>query len=111
MLPATGTIMNLTDWIDDLRDKLRNVTYFDSAAVPNEPDGPYRARLVSERHQPEPQGIEVGERTLVQGKLLVVYITRCPCGHRWKGPTLEEVSVCPKCQRAVWVTPPDEAAA
>jgi len=98
-----------------LKDLLRGVagkqpadeTYFDSASVPAEPEGPYRARLEqATHHAAAPAGIDVAEREVVTGVLQVLYRTSCPCGHQWDSEQFQRIGICAKCGRAVLVETP-----
>jgi len=98
-----------------LKDLLRGVagkqsdheTYFDSASVPAEPEGPYRARMEhAAHHSAAPSGIDVGEREVVTGALQVLYRTSCPCGHQWDSEQFQRIGICAKCGRAVLVEKP-----
>ena len=98
-----------------LKDLLRGVagkqpaheTYFDSASVPAEPEGPYRARMEhAVHHSAAPAGIDVAEREVVTGVLQVLYRTHCPCGHQWDSEQFQRIVICSKCGRAVLVEKP-----
>ena len=98
-----------------LKDLLRGVagkqsdheTYFDSASVPAEPEGPYRARMEhAAHHSAAPAGIDVAEREVVTGVLQVLYRTHCPCGHQWDSEQFQRIVICSKCGRAVLVEKP-----
>jgi len=99
--------MKLKDWIRDARGKRpAEETYVDFAAVPPEPEGPYRARMAVATHERAPAGIDVNEREIVAGELQLLYRTRCPCGHYWDAVHFERMSICPNCARAVLVDAP-----
>lgn len=103
--------MDLKKWIHDVgRTKPPEEVYLDGAEVPDEPEGPYRARMTAAAHRPAAEGIDVGEREVVTGRLQLVYRTRCPCGHQWDALDFQRLSLCPKCSRAVLVEPPTPAA-
>jgi hypothetical protein len=100
----------LKDWILDVRGKRPpEEVYVESTEVPEEPAGPYRARMEKAAQERVVQGIDVSEREVVTGELETLYAIRCPCGHRWPSPQPQRVNLCPKCDRAVLVevpTPP-----
>ena len=99
--------MDLKKWIPDVgRMKQPKEMYVDGAEVPDEPEGPYRARMTAAAHRPAAEGIDVGEREVVTGRLQLVYRTRCPCGHQWDALDFQRLSICPKCSRAVLVVAP-----
>lgn len=96
--------MTLKSWIRDVRgQRPTEEAYVDFAAVPPEPEGPYRARMAVATHERTQAGIDVSEREVVSGELQVLYRTRCPCGHQWDGLDFQRVSLCAKCGRAVLV--------
>jgi hypothetical protein len=95
------------NWFRGSRDKpSQEEVYVDSASVPAEPEGPYRARLETAARERVVAGIDVSERETVTGELQVVYVTRCPCGNRWESSQAQRMSVCAKCNRAVLVEVP-----
>ena len=99
--------MKIKHWIRDVRGKRTpEETYVDAAEIPAEPDGPYRARMATAKHEPVVQGIDVTERETVKGELQVLYRTHCPCGHHWDSPEFQRLGLCPKCGRAVLLEPP-----
>jgi hypothetical protein len=99
--------MDLKKWIPDVgRAKRPDDVYVDGAAVPDEPEGPYRARMAAAAHRPPAEGIDVTEREVVTGRLQLVYRTRCPCGHQWDALDFQRLTLCPKCARAVLLEPP-----
>ena len=99
--------MDLKKWIPEVgRTKQREDVYVDGAAVPDEPDGPYRARMTGAAHRPPAEGIDVTEREVVVGRLQLVYRTSCPCGHQWDALDFQRLTLCPKCARAVLLAPP-----
>ena len=99
--------MKLKDWIRDARGQQpAEERYVDASAVPAEPEGPYRARMAESTHTAQPVGIDVSEREVVTGQLVVVYRTRCPCGHQWESAQPQRMSLCPRCNRAVLVELP-----
>lgn len=87
-------------WLDRLRDRLRPTQYVYWSEVPDEPESPYRARLTLPSDEAA-DGVEVRERDVVRGELMVVYQVRCTCGKRWFNPRLERVQLCPRCGSAV----------
>jgi hypothetical protein len=98
---------NLKDWIRELRGKRApEEVYVESKAVPEEPAGPYRARLETSSQPRVVEGIDVSEREVVVGELQVLYAIRCPCGHRWPSPQPQRMNLCPKCNRAVLIEVP-----
>ena len=98
--------IDLKNWIRNARGKQEQDTYVNSAEVPAEPEGPYRARAVTAPHEHAPPGFEVRERQVVHGELQVLYQVRCPCGHQWSSTLFQRMSVCPQCDRAVLVAVP-----
>ena len=102
-------MIRLMTLVGQVRDKWLHHDYVDFADIPDDPVGPYRARLPLATNQPAAQGIDVDviERDVVNGELQVLYVTRCPCGRRWIAPHFERMSVCPKCGCAVVVARPD----
>ena len=99
--------MRLKDWLNDVGekfysvgDRLKATEYVDYRDIPEEPLGPYRAR-VNVQIEDGAQGVEVSEREIVRGEMQMVYSIRCPCGRRWFDVTPERLQVCPKCGRAV----------
>jgi hypothetical protein len=98
--------INLKKWFRDGRGKPQEEVYVDFAQVPEEPEGPYRARLAMSTHVTAVEGIDVSERDVVAGQLKVLYQVRCPCGHLWQSEQFQRMSVCPKCSRAVLVEAP-----
>jgi hypothetical protein len=104
--------MKLKDWLHDVRGKQTpDETYVDAAALPAEPEGPYRARLAAATaHPAAPDGIDVSEREVVRGQLQLVYRIRCTCRHEWDALQFQRMSICPQCGRAVLVEPPQPSA-
>lgn len=98
--------IDLKNWIRAARGKQEQDTYVDSAKIPAEPEGPYRARAMASQHEHAPPGFEVRERQVVNGELQVLYQVLCPCGHQWSSTQFQRMSVCPKCDRAVLVAVP-----
>lgn len=98
--------IDLKNWIRNARGKQEQETYVDSAEVPAEPEGPYRARASTAPHEHKPPGFEVRERQVVNGELQVLYQVHCPCGHQWSSTQFQRMSVCPQCDRAVLVAVP-----
>ena len=102
--------INLKDWIREVRGKRTpEEVYVESTSVPEEPAGPYRARLEKAAQERVVQGIDVSEREVVAGELEGHHEIRCPCGHRWSSQQPQRMNLCPKCDRAVLVevpTPP-----
>jgi hypothetical protein len=99
--------MDLKKWIPDVgRPKEPDEVYVDGTEVPDEPEGPYRARMAVADHRPAAEGIDVSEREVVTGRLQLLYRTRCPCGHQWDALDFQRLSLCPKCNRAVLVEAP-----
>jgi hypothetical protein len=92
--------MRLKDWLNDVSEMLKPTAYVDYHDIPDEPEGPYRAR-VSAGLDLGPQGVEVCEREIVRGEMQRVYAIRCACGRRWFDTEPERLQVCPKCGRAV----------
>lgn len=103
---GNGMPMDIKNWIRSSRGKQDKDTYVDSAEVPAEPEGPYRARAVTAPHEHTPPGFEVRERQVVNGELQMRYEVRCPCGHLWSSMQFQRMSVCPRCDRAVLVAVP-----
>jgi len=100
--------MKIKDWLRDARGKPPpEEVYVDAAEVPAEPEGPYRARLEAATHTAAPEGIDVSEREVVNGRLQLIYRTRCTCGHQWDAPQFQRMSICPQCGRAVLVAAPE----
>jgi hypothetical protein len=102
--------MKIRQWLGDVRERLAPETYVSASDVPEEPQGPYRARA--------PRGlaaatneVEVREREMVRGKVEIVYAIRCACGRRWFSTEFESIQTCPKCARAVLLEQPRESAA
>lgn len=94
--------INLRKWLRDLRGPRPPAeVYVDSATVPSEPEGPYRARLETAAQQRTVAGVDVGEREVVAGEWLADEQLRCPCGHCWQGSELQRMNICPQCGRAV----------
>jgi hypothetical protein len=102
--------INLKGWLRQVRGKrTAEEVYVESTAVPEEPAGPYRARLAKASQERVVQGIDVSEREVVAGELEGHHEIRCPCGHHWPSPQPQRMNLCPKCNRAVLVdvpTPP-----
>lgn len=99
--------MKLKNWLPHVGGKHPpEETYVDSAEVPPEPEGPYRARMAVATHHRAPEGIDVKERDVVTGRLELVYRISCPCGHQWATLKYQQVSLCAKCGCAVLVDPP-----
>jgi len=98
--------MNLNQWVDTVRGKLHPETYVDFHAIPDPPEGPYRARVPAARFRFAPEEVDVSEPEIVPGELRVLYVTRCSCGRRWVAPRFETIAICPKCRRVVVVTDP-----
>jgi hypothetical protein len=98
--------MSLAGWVDTVRDRLHHGKYVDFAEISGPPDGPYRARITTARVPHVTEGVDVGEREIVNGELQVLYVTRCTCGRRWVTPQFESISVCPRCGCAVRVEAP-----
>ena len=99
--------MKIKQWIGDVRERFvpAEGEYVHASEVPDEPEGPYRARL--ERGSAQTMdGVEVGEREMVRGQAELVYLIRCECGRRWFIPKFENLHTCPKCNRAVLVQQP-----
>jgi len=95
------------NWFRNERGTPPEEVYVDSAQVPEEPEGPYRARMALATQGPATaEGIDVSEREVVTGVLQVVYQVSCPCGHRWQSAQFQRMSLCPKCSRAVLLEPP-----
>jgi hypothetical protein len=106
--------MKIKQWIGDVRERFvpAEGEYLHASEVPDEPEGPYRARLErGAAHATD--GVEVGEREMVRGQAELVYLIRCECGRRWFTPRFENLHTCPKCNRAVLVQqpPPEPGAA
>jgi hypothetical protein len=96
--------INLRKWFRALRGpRPPEEVYVDSATVPAEPEGPYRARLETAVQQRTVSGVDVGEREVVAGEWLANDQLRCPCGHLWQGPEFQRMNLCPRCGRAVLV--------
>ena len=67
--------MKLKNWLPHVGGKQApEERYIDSAEVPPEPEGPYRARMAEATHHRAPEGIDVKEREVVTG--------RCRARHR-----------------------------
>jgi hypothetical protein len=99
--------MKLKDWLRDPRGKpSADEVYVDSAAVPAEPEGPYRARMVAGTRVAAPEGIDVSEREVVAGHVQLIYRIQCACGHQWDSAEFQRMSLCTHCGRAVLVEPP-----
>jgi hypothetical protein len=98
--------MNINKWVDTVRGKLHPETYVDFHAIPDPPEGPYRARVPSARFRFDPDEFDVSEPEIVQGDLRVLYVTRCYCGRRWATARFETIANCPNCGRVVVVTDP-----
>ena len=99
--------MRLKDWLNDVgekfyavSDRLKPTEYVEYRDVPEDPEGPYRAR-VSVTVDNGSDGVEVSEREVVRGEMQRVYSIRCPCGRRWFDTAPERLQVCPKCGKAV----------
>jgi DNA-directed RNA polymerase subunit RPC12/RpoP len=96
--------VNLPKWFRNLRRKRPpEEVYVDSAALPSEPEGPYRARHEAAAHRRVVDGMDVSERDVVTGQRLENEEIGCPCGHRWHAPELDRLVICPNCGRAVLV--------
>jgi DNA-directed RNA polymerase subunit RPC12/RpoP len=103
--------MKLKDWLRDPRGKQPpDEVYVDAAAVPAEPEGPYRARMAAATHTAASGGIDVSEREVVTGQLQLIYRIRCTCGHQWDALQFQRMSICPQCGRAVLVEAPKPSA-
>ncbi len=99
--------INLKKWFRDLRGpRPPQEVYVDSATVPAEPEGPYRARHEMAAQERTVDGVDVGEREVVAGEWLANGELRCPCGHRWQAVQLQRLNLCPQCGRAVLVEVP-----
>jgi hypothetical protein len=98
--------INLKNWLRDRRGKRPEEVYIEFSKVPEESEGPYRARLATAAHERGVQGIDVTEREVVSGELHVLYRTHCPCGHQWETSRFQRMSICPKCDRAVLLEVP-----
>lgn len=98
--------MNLNHWVDAVRGKLHQETYVDFHAIPDPPEGPYRARAPAARFEISGGGAGVSEPEIVLGEVELLYLTRCPCGRQWVEPRYEAIAMCPKCGRTVVVTGP-----
>lgn len=96
-------------WLARLRDRLAPTRYIDGTDLPAEPESPYRARVTVPKEQ-IPDGVEIGEREVVSGRMKIVYEVRCACGRRWFNPRLENVQLCPRCGRAVLLRDPAKPA-
>jgi len=103
--PPTADPPRIVEWLDRLRDRLTPTQYVDGRDVPDELESPYRAR-VTRRREPAPQDVETGEREIVAGEMKIVYEVRCSCGKRWFNTRLENVQICPRCDRAVLLRDP-----
>lgn len=105
--PAIGMPINLRKWFRDLLGpRPPEETYVDSAAVPAEPEGPYRARREAAAQQRAVAGVDVGEGEVVAGEWLADDELRCPCGHHWQVTQFQRMNLCPQCGRAVLVEVP-----
>jgi hypothetical protein len=100
-------LTNFTRWLRNVRGKSPEAVYVDFAEVPEEADGPYRARMALSTHVPVMEGIDVNEREIVAGELQGNDQVRCPCGHQWQSPQLQRMRICPQCNRAVFVDVPE----
>jgi len=99
--------MKLKNWLPHVGGKpAPEEHYIDSAEVPPEPEGPYRARMAVATHHRAPEGIDVNEREVVTGRLELLYRIYCPCGHDWATLQFQQVTLCAKCGRAVLVDQP-----
>lgn len=98
--------VDLKKWLRGVRGKQEQEVYVDFAAIPEQPEGPYRAREAKATHERVPPGIDVKEREVVTGELQVLYLVRCPCGHKWSSLEFQKMSICPQCDRAVLVGEP-----
>ena len=99
--------MKLKNWLRDVGGKRTpEDEYVDSAEVPPEPEGPYRARMAASTHRHAPEGFDVNEREVVTGHAELLYRILCPCGHHWDTQQFHKMSLCPKCSRAVLVDEP-----
>ena len=99
--------MKLKNWLRDVGGKRTpEDEYVDSAEVPPEPEGPYRARMAASTHHAAPVGIDVNEREIVAGHVELFYRILCPCGHHWDSVEFQKMSLCPQCGRAVLVEEP-----
>jgi hypothetical protein len=108
--PAIGMPIKLRKWFRVLRGpRPPEEIYVDSATVPAEPEGPYRARLEAAAQQRTVAGVDVGEREVVAGEWLAGDQLRCPCGHRWQGTEVQRMNLCPQCGRAVLVEVPSHS--
>ena len=95
----------VASWVGELRDRLKLTTYVDSHEIPDDAPSPYRARLTAPAEQ-DPTGTEIQRRDVVRGEVTLIYEVRCACGKRWFNPRLENLQLCPRCDRAVLLQGP-----
>jgi len=95
----------VASWVGELRDRLKPTTYVDAHEIPDDAPSPYRARLTVPAEQ-NPTGVEIQGREVVRGEITLIYEVRCACGKRWFSPCLENLQLCPRCDRAVLLQAP-----